>query len=1014
MCTAKGPFAANVCRCRAGGNRDQKSEHMAVEYPDKTILQRMAEIPPVYDKERAGRTSDDLKQAANAAADADEAAALSFLLSDGAARKLLASVTGNSPYLARQILKDPLFAHTCLTQSPEMVFYALLREIEQETVNAADEAAAMKAVRRGKNKGALLIALCDIANIWPVEMVTVSLTQLADTCLASTAQYLLREAQIEGIFDPYDAEHPADKSGIAIIAMGKYGAHELNYSSDIDFCVYYDPDRCPTAGGREAQPFAIRLAKDLVKMMQEPTEDGYVFRTDLRLRPDAGSTAIAVSIAAAEHYYESMGQNWERAAMIKARPAAGDIALGEEFLAALRPFIWRKYLDYAAIEDIHAIKRQIHAHRGHSKLAVPGHNIKLGYGGIREIEFFVQTQQLILGGRIDALRVRKTCDGLDALYEEKMISQATCEELKHSYDVLRTLEHRLQMIEDAQTHTIPDEKHALENVAKFSGFKSRRDFERHVLFHLTRVHNHYTALFEKEAPLASETGNLVFTGVEDDPQTIDNLKNMGFTRPEQVAETIRGWHFGRVRATRSERARELLTKLMPRLLESISGTSEPDVTFARFTEFLEGLPAGIQLFSLFYSHPELLDLVVNVLGTAPRLAPYLAKNAGVFDAVLDDDFLVEIPKESSLRKELKARLTTAGDVTDFEDALNAARRFGKDEQFRIGIQLLRGVHTAKSAGAAYSQLADILMQTLAPIALNDVIQDHGTLRGAEYAVLAMGKYGSSEMTASSDVDLILVYDYAESAVESDGDHPLDPTRYFTRFAQRLIAALSAQTAEGRLYEVDMQLRPSGKAGPVATKFERFASYYQQDAWTWELMALTRARVVAGTPELTKKLTAVIAEALCNKRDHDQLVDNVLSMRERLFKEKGTDNIWNLKHTRGGLVDLEFIVQFLQLNHAYKHPKILTQNTQSALAKLQSAGIIDGKRKKTLTKAANLLSILNQYTRLCVDGPLQPATAGEALRNLLAHRTNAKTFPRLEQDLEAALSDVALAFDALIQ
>lgn len=990
------------------------SQGMTVEHSDKTILQRMAELPPVFDKDRAGRASDDLKHAAKVASDANDSAALSFLISDSAARKLLASVTSNSPYLARQILKDPIFVHTCLTQSPELVFYALLREIEQETINATDEAGAMKAVRRGKNKGALLIALCDIANIWPVEMVTTSLTQLADACLSSAVQYLLREAQIDGTFAPRDPAHPADGSGITIIAMGKYGAHELNYSSDIDFCVYYDPDRCPTAGGREAQPFAIRLTKDLVKILQEPTEDGYVFRTDLRLRPDAGSTAVAVSIAAAEHYYESMGQNWERAAMIKARAAGGDIALGEEFLAALRPFIWRKYLDYAAIEDIHSIKRQIHAHRGHSKLVVPGHNIKLGYGGIREIEFFVQTQQLILGGRIDALRVRKTCNGLDVLYEEKMISQATCEELKHSYDVLRTLEHRLQMIEDAQTHTIPDDKHALENIAKFSGFKSRRDFDRYVLFHLTRVHNHYTALFEKEAPLATDTGNLVFTGVEDDPQTIENLKNMGFTRPQQVAETIRGWHFGRVRATRSERARELLTKLMPWLLESISKTSEPDVTFARFSEFLEGLPAGIQLFSLFYSHPELLNLVVNVLGTAPRLAPYLAKNAGVFDALLDDDFLTKVPKESGLRKELKVRLTTADDVTEFEDALNAARRFGKDEQFRIGIQLLRGVHTAKTAGAAYSQLADILMQTLAPVALSDVVRDHGDLAGAEYAVLAMGKYGSSEMTASSDIDLIFIYDYTDDVVESNGDHPLDPTRYFTRFAQRLIAALSAQTAEGRLYEVDMQLRPSGKAGPVATKFESFARYYSEQAWTWELMALTRARVVAGTPDLVKKLNASISDALCNPRDRDQLVDHVLSMRERLFKEKGTSNIWNLKHTRGGLVDLEFIVQFLQLAYAHKHPKILTQNTPSALSKLQSAGLIDGRQKKTLTKAANLLSILNQYTRLCVDGPLQPDTAGEALKNLLAHRANAKTFPRLEHDLEAALSDVALAFDALIQ
>ena len=706
---------------------------------------------------------------------------------------------------------------------------------------------------------------------------------------------------------------------------------ELNYSSDIDLIVLYDPERAALAPGEEPATFFVRLTRRLVGLMQDVTEDGYVFRVDLRLRPDPRATQIAIAYEAAANYYEYMGQNWERAAMIKARPVAGDMALGEEFLARLVPYKWRKYLDFAAIADVQSLKRQIHAVKGHGTIAVRGHNVKLGRGGIREIEFFVQTQQLIAGGRNPSLRGRGTIAMLDALAAAHWIAPEAAHELKEAYGFLRMVENRIQMTADQQTHELPGDEEAFAVLARFCGFQSADDFDRRLRATFETVQGHYVALFEDTPELAADSGNLVFTGGEDDPETIATLTRMGFRQASEVSATIRGWHFGRYPSTRSARARERLTEIMPALIKALAAAADPDQAFLAFDRFLRGLPTGVQLFSLLRANPHLLQLVATILGTAPRLAEELSNHPKVLDAVLDPGFFDAMPDTGEMRAAVAAALAGASDL---ETCVDRARVVGRELMFRIGVRVLTETVNPAEAGAAWSGLADVVIGELLAHVRADLQARHGIMPGGQIAVMAMGKLGGREMTASSDLDLIVIY--GAKADASEGPKSLSVNQYFTRLTQRLIAALSAPTAEGVLYEVDMRLRPSGSKGPVATHIDSFTAYHRESAWTWERLALTRARVITGDEAFAAQVRDVIAAALCDRRDAATVRTDTLDMRRRMLAEFGRKGIWDLKHARGGLIEVEFIAQMLQVIHAHEHPGILHTNTERALAALADA------------------------------------------------------------------------------
>ncbi|HXI88324.1 MAG TPA: hypothetical protein VNH64_12750, partial [Parvularculaceae bacterium] len=517
-----------------------------------TFQDRIRTVPRAYDEAAAGRLTDAL---------GDGIAALRR-----EARDLLFGVGGCSPYLSRLILKKPGYFGALMTAAPE----ESLKAIIGETARAGDiaGAGAGAALRAAKADAALLIGLAEIAGVWTSLEAGAALSDFADVAANAALRAALRDLGPKG-FKNAAAPAPEKDSGVAVIAMGKLGARELNYSSDIDLIIVFDPSTPALGGEAAAREIAIAAARRLVKLLSEQTPDGYVFRADLRLRPDPGVSAAAVSVRAAEAYYEAHGQNWERAAFIKARAAAGDIAVGEALLDRLRPFVWRKYLDFAAIEDIHSIKRQIHASKGGEAIAFFGHDIKTGRGGIREIEFLVQTQQLILGGKDASLRPRATLEALAALHAARQMSDEAFAELTDAYRYLRRVEHRLQMVADEQTHKIPRDEAGAARLAAFLGEENLAAFERRLIAALKTTHRRFGDLFEREEQLSSGAGNLVFTGVEDNPETLETLSRLGFKRPADISAGVRQWHRGSIRATRSARARELLTGLAPKLFEAL-------------------------------------------------------------------------------------------------------------------------------------------------------------------------------------------------------------------------------------------------------------------------------------------------------------------------------------------------------------------------------------------------------------------------------------------------------------
>ncbi len=927
------------------------------------------------------------------------------------AHALILGLADASPHLWELASADPLRLARLLESDPEARFDAILAAAVSAITSTLDEAYVMQLLRRMRAEASLLVALADIGGVWPVMRVTAALTELADAAVGAAVRHLLGQAAREGKLRPARHTEPEVGSGYIVLAMGKMGAGELNYSSDIDLIVFYDAAAPALVAGTEPAPFYVRITRGLVKLLQERTADGYVFRTDLRLRPDPGSTQIAVSTAAALDYYESVGRNWERAAMIKARACAGDIAAGEKLLRDLSPFIWRKYLDFAAVADIHSMKRQIHAYRGHGEIAVEGHNVKLGRGGIREIEFFVQTQQLIAGGRHPELRGRETLAMLDVLSEGEWIGGGARDDLAAAYRFLRMLEHRLQMVADEQTHTLPGDREGLERFARFFGFADRDSFAETLLGHLRNVQRQYATLFEAAPAAEARARALSFPAEADDRDTLDKLTAMGFKQPLETSARVRHWLSGGYRSLRGEHAREQLAELVPLLLTHFAKSSSPDAAILAFDRFLSGLHGAGRLFSLLRQNPDLIALIAMVLGTAPRLADGLAQFPDIMDAVIDPSFFGALPEEDELAAVLDRSLRQS---SSYEDFLDRIRIFAQEQMFLIGTRILSGTVSAEQAGEAFARLADMLVRSLYRAVEGEFIKLHGRIAGQEVAILAMGKLGGREMTATSDLDLIVIYDFDTEHPESDGKRPLYGAQYFTRLVQRLISALTAQTNYGVLYQVDMRLRPSGRAGPVATRIDSFASYQETEAWTWEHMALTRARVVTASPAFRARVEAVIASVLGTPRNAELIAGDVTEMRQAIAKEKGEDDRWNLKYAAGALVDIEFIAQYLQLAHGTTTPEIFDTSTIRVLDKAWRLALLPTEHAEVLRPAVRLYHNLTQILRLCLPGDFDPKTAAPGLAALLARAADVPDFATLDAFITETETKVRKSFEQILE
>jgi [glutamine synthetase] adenylyltransferase / [glutamine synthetase]-adenylyl-L-tyrosine phosphorylase len=941
----------------------------------------------------------------------EQSAAIGDLDVNRFARTILLGVAEASPYLFELMRADAARLIRLLESEPETHLMRLIEKTCVEVVAAPGEAEAMQLLRAMKSEAALLIALCDIGGVWPLTQVTAALTDLAVASVQAALRFLLRREAARGKLSPANPDRPDDDSGLIVLAMGKMGASELNYSSDIDLIVFFDSVATTLAPDIEPQPFFVRLTQALARLLQQRTGDGYVFRVDLRLRPDPASTQVAISIESALHYYEREGRTWERAAMIKARPCAGDLAAGEALMAELSPFVWRKHLDFAALADVHDMKRQMQAFRGQSEIAVEGHNVKIGRGGIREIEFFAQTQQLIAGGRHPQLRVRPTLQALDVLASSDWITYAARDELTAAYEFLRRVEHRLQMVADEQTHTLPDDAEAMERFARFFGYPSRAAFAHDLLFHLNIVQGHYEKLFEGDPTGSVKLPAIDYGAGPEDPRLLERLAALGFKKPIAVAKIVQDWMAGEYRALRVEATRNAFVEFVPALIAGLAGAEEPDNAVAAFDRLLAALQRGGRLISLLSQNRDLVALVALVLGAAPRLGDMLARQPQIMDGLIDPRFFGAMPD----RRELSARLAaTLADADSYEDFLDRLRLFGQESLFLIGTRILSGTVSAQQAGTAFADVAEGIVHTVHGLVTERFAARHGRISGQQTAIIAMGRLGSREMTAASDLDLILLYDFDSERPDSDGERPLHGAHYFARFTQRLISAFTTRTNYGVLYEVDMRLRPSGRAGPVASHVKSFAAYQDLEAWTWEHMALTRARVISSSPEFRAQIEAIIRDVLTRPRDRASVALDAAEMRRAIALEKGEGDIWDLKYAAGGMVDIDFIAQYLQLVHAADKPEILNVATPQVLDSAARLGVLAPSSAEVLRAATRLYHDLTQILRLCVSGKFRPDASGEDLLRVMARAGDAPDFSSLQARLREMQAEVRRVFREIVE
>ena len=924
----------------------------------KPFAARITRTPIAYDPDPAG---DIAAQFGDVAADV---------------RDVLTGGAGCSPYLKGLMEKQADWLRDALFQSPEAAFAGAMADITGDS-----DSALRSALRIAKQRVALLTGLADLAGVWTLEEVTGALTDFAgyatDTAMKFQVGQEVRRNKLPGVSED-DIE---TAGGMVALAMGKMGAGELNYSSDIDLIMLFDDSKFSDDDFHEARSSFIRATRRMSAMLSELTADGYVFRTDLRLRPDPSVTPVCVSMEAAERYYESLGRTWERAAHIKARPCGGDLAAGEAYLKRLRPFIWRKHLDFAAIQDAHDMRLRIRAHKGlHGKITLPGHDMKLGRGGIREIEFFTQTRQIIAGGRDESLRERGTVPGLAALATANWIPPETAEILTDHYRFHREVEHRVQMFRDAQTHKLPSSDEEFDRLARMMGEGDTDALKTRIHAALDEVHEVTEGFF---AP-------------EDGGKSVPELT-------ENEAEIVAKWES--YSCLRSSRAVEIFNRLKPDLLARLAAAPRPHDALIQFDGFLKRLPAGVQLFSLFEANPTLVDLIVDIAATAPALAAYLGHNAQVLDAVIGGGFFEPWPGADALLHGLSTRLK---DAPDYEAKLDTTRRWMKEWHFRIGVHFLRGLVDAREAGRQYTDLADAVISGLWPEVIENFSTKHGPPPGKGAVIVGMGSLGARSLSATSDLDLIVIYD-ADGQDMSEGRRPLATKPYYARLTQAFVTAVSAPMAEGKLYEIDMRLRPSGRQGPVATSIESFKEYQRVEAWTWEHLALTRARVVAGPSDLAQAYEDARQEVLCFDRDPAKVITDVQDMRERLAAAKGEGRgALEAKLGVGHLQDVELVAQAAAL---LSPDTARTPSDQ--IAQGVAIGWFSDAQGQAMAASHDLMWRMQAASKLLSDAPLDLEDVGQGGQDLLLRETGAESEDDLIRDLQQKAKLAAAAIEQVL-
>lgn len=893
---------------------------------------------------------------------------------------LLDALGGNAPYLAELACRESQTLLACITHGPQSP--SILAGLS-ELLPTISRAQLHSTLRRAKRQMALDIAISDLLGVWSLEQVTAALSDLAETTLRAATRHLLRELHDQGkILLPHPTDPELD-AGFTILALGKLGARELNYSSDIDLVLLYDPDS--PCYFPDSQGLMARLARDLTNLLSARDAEGYVFRVDLRLRPDPAATPPVISLPAALTYYESHGRTWERAAFSKARPVAGDFALGQSFLTAIRPFIWRKYLDFTAISDIREMKHQIDTR--HTSKSLCSFDVKLGRGGIREIEFIVQTLGLIWGGHDPALRIPATLEALPAMARNGHLPEPTATQLAKAYRELRRVEHRLQMVADRQTHELPSTAEALK---RFCIFLNTPNFQQSFSKLLAYVHDQFLGFFNADEAPASDA---LHPGHNGPPPAAfsDRLHELGFKNDLHIAQRLREWSSGSLPALRSPRARELLAVVLPHLLAELGNLPEPDKAFAQFDTLLGRQRAGVQLLSLFAHNTALLKRLAAVLGAAPALSDYLAESPQALESLLAPQARFAAP-QPVLRRLLS-------EAEGLEQAISTTRHFVRQEEFHLSVAMLEGRLNVNEAGALRSTLAQAALSRLLPFVLAAQKEKLGTVRGAKIAVVALGKAGAGEMLPGSDLDLMLIYDHPARDIA--------PTHWFVRFSHSFVSALTAQGQGGPLYQVDMRLRPSGNAGPVAVSRRAFEAYHAHESWTWERLALTRARVMAATPGFARTVNEAILTALCRPDSASKILADTQSMYARLVAEMKPKGPFDVRITPGGMMDIGFIAQALQLIHGQTNRTLFHPNTTEAIHALATAGHLPLEEADTLIRADFLwrtIQGINRITGLSEKATTPPASMVEPLLRITEVETLSKLLAQMA-DTKAAVHDI---------
>lgn len=821
----------------------------------------------------------------------------------------------------------------------------------QAHAKAQNDNQLITAVRLFRNRCHLTIAISELWGAMSLERSCQALSKCAQLGVYGSVDYLLNGAsQID--------------CGWVILALGKLGAGELNYSSDIDLIVLHSEALAAKFGsGREQHP--ISLTKRLSHLLSVVTTDGFGWRVDFRLRPDPAATPVSLGLPAAISYYESTARSWERAAFIRARPIAGDLAMGEAFLSTISPFIWRRNFDYTIIDDLQIWLRHLPTPQGYL-----GFDVKQGAFGIRHIELLVHILQLLGGGRHRELRCSGTKEAIKALTKLDWIDHKHAEALLLAYYQWRSIEHRLQYQRDTQTHKLPRDDAGMAQFAAFCGFDTKELIATLMQLQQTTLdaarHPIFDNMLERVKQRQSHTPD-IFTGGGENNQSIDWLEELGFKRAQDIVNIIDGWTNGRIAATRGERSRQYLLRFLPKLLTELVKAPDPDAAFARFADFVTGLSAGAQPFALLCEHPHLASLISDIMIKAPALTDQLCRRPDLFDSILESSFFTPLEKSEQLGQH--APVLSEDDVV--ETSLDQLKRWAHEAQFRAKLHLLKGISSHNEVSRFLSDIADICIRQVTKLAVEDFTRRHGHIEGGDLYILAMGRLGSQTLSARSDIDLIFIFDGLDDS-QSDGERPLGLAIYYMRLSQLIVSWLSVASSQGRLFEVDTRLRPDGKSGAVAVNMSRYATYYRESAWAWEHIALMKARPVASIHENFKPVLQLLKALKSGLTDKQHLGADIIKMRDRLKGETRSD--MDFKKRCGGFLDLEFLGALCAVDAGIDltDTGLSSEKCLLAVQKTHKQPDLDD-----VLEGAETLEKIFQYSRLCLPRYVdEPDLAGD--------------------------------------